>query len=95
MAVWADRPRGEHEPHHRQAVLGRLADGIDEDSWDTEPPMPTNAPVLDEGSGSVSEARLWPAGEPETTQSGPGSVETSRPAGGSVVTLGQAPIAAE
>ncbi|MTE17558.1 helicase [Streptomyces sp. TRM43335] len=47
--VWADWLCGEHEPAHRRAVLGRFADGLDEDGWETELAVLANVRVLGEG----------------------------------------------
>ncbi|MFD1831665.1 Helicase associated domain protein [Streptomyces desertarenae] len=47
--VWADWLCGEHEPQHRRAVLGRFADGLDEDGWETELSVLANVRVLGEG----------------------------------------------
>ncbi|MGK5499934.1 Helicase associated domain protein [Streptomyces sp. URMC 125] len=47
--VWADWLCGEHEPAHRRAVLGRFADGVDEQGWETELAVLANVRVLGEG----------------------------------------------
>ncbi|GAA3660253.1 Helicase associated domain protein [Streptomyces chitinivorans] len=47
--VWADWLCGEHEPQHRRAVLGRFADGVDEQGWETELAVLANVRVLGEG----------------------------------------------
>ncbi|WP_101255823.1 DEAD/DEAH box helicase [Streptomyces barkulensis] len=47
--VWADWLCGEHEPQRRRAVLGRFADGVDEQGWETELAVLANVRVLGEG----------------------------------------------
>jgi superfamily II DNA or RNA helicase len=47
--VWADWLCGEHEPTHRRQVLGRFADGVDEQGWETELSVLANVRVLGEG----------------------------------------------
>ncbi|MCI0386212.1 Helicase associated domain protein [Streptomyces sp. CNQ085] len=47
--IWADWLCGEHEPAHRRAVLGRFADGVDEQGWETELAVLANVRVLGEG----------------------------------------------